>query len=349
MSLLLHDIFLPVELYRYYGFFALGACGCLLFTEVAKWVNEFVLLIINSWQPHSCIIIGTPLVDSDLTIWPFASQITEQTGSARTNGTITGDLSPVPASPESFLGSLWKRSRLCAKLSWMGRQRRNNSMKRGKFDVWLACQNVARKTPISSIYSDLSIALQALFSFWSLLLLVLLRHLPGRLPASPPQQLPPLRWQPGLDHHLSDAQGENLSHTKLSFLLQVFRPFLQFGMISLAFWISLTRYFFYVGPQWHSLFLSKDQRLLSPPVWRRHRSLGWHCVCLLHPACDGWCLQQKVQQSTHQFDLNLGWSLGLHSGRLLIPRERLIRTALTLEISTFHTSTSQSPTLRWRI
>ena len=27
---------LAVELYRYYGFFALGACGCLLFTEVAK-------------------------------------------------------------------------------------------------------------------------------------------------------------------------------------------------------------------------------------------------------------------------------------------------------------------------
>ena len=34
---------LAVELYRYYGFFALGACGCLLFTEVAKYYLKFLL------------------------------------------------------------------------------------------------------------------------------------------------------------------------------------------------------------------------------------------------------------------------------------------------------------------
>ena len=49
---------------------------------------------------------------------------------------------------------------------------------------------------------------QVVFPLGSLLVLVLLRHLLDRLPPSSPQQLPPLRRQPGLDDHLSNAQGE---------------------------------------------------------------------------------------------------------------------------------------------
>ena len=135
---------------------------------------------------------------------------------------------------------------------------------------------------------------QVVFSLGSLLVLVLLRHLLDRLPPSSPQQLPPLRRQPGLDDHLSNAQGE----TRCQVLIFIFPS----GVPSFpSVWhdkpclldqphqVSCLKTIIEPLECNFPLFF-KNQWLLPPSLWCGHRGLGWNYICLFDLACDGRCL-----------------------------------------------------------
>lgn len=145
---------LAVELYRYYGFFTLGACGCLLFTEIAKYT-------VGRLRPHFLSVCQPQ----------YSEDICKESGYHR------------------FVID-------------------NQNV---------VCQNVDEKKLHEARLSFLSG--HASFSFYCATYLVV--YLQARLTNFP--------------------ASSNQIVTTLYRMLKVFRPFLQFGMISLAFWISLTR------------------------------------------------------------------------------------------------------------
>jgi len=153
---------LAVELYRYYGFFALGACGCLLFTEVAKYT-------VGRLRPHYLTLCKPDYGADGLCKdeWDYNRFVVEEEREVCT-GLHNGETTP------SQLHE--------ARLSFL------------------------------SGHSS--------FSFYCATYLVV--YLQARLSNFP-------------------LSADNQTLTTIYRMLKVFRPFLQFGMISLAFWISLTR------------------------------------------------------------------------------------------------------------
>ena len=118
-------------------------------------------------------------------------------------------------------------------------------------------------------------------------------------------------------------------------------------MISLAFWISLTRYVFY------KLLLILTNVLFSPRIsdyYHHPYDVVTGALVGIVFASSTLLVMADVFNKRCQWLTNLthlGWSAGLHSGS---PLSRCLRrTVATLESWIFHTLTNQSLTLRWTI
>lgn len=155
---------LAVELYRYFGFFALGAGGCLLFTELAKYS-------IGRLRPHFLTLCSPDYSQEGLCRDPQARQYHRYV--------------------------LEPQDSICLGLV--------------KGTVTLDQLHEARLSFLSG---------HASFSFYCATYLIV--YLQARLTNFP-----------------TDTPSRVV--LTIYWLIKVFRPFLQFGMFSLAFWISLTR------------------------------------------------------------------------------------------------------------
>jgi len=155
---------IAVELYRYFGYFALGASGCLLFTELAKYT-------VGRLRPHFLTLCQPDLarLGGCKDQWGYSRFVIE------------------------------KETEVCLGLVSNG-------------------GNITEKQLHEARLSFLSG--HSSFSFYcSTFLIVYLQARLTNLPTSPSYKwIQTIYWT-----------------------LKIFRPFLQFGMISLAFWISLTR------------------------------------------------------------------------------------------------------------